>query len=218
MLTINLKKLELSGFLLKNISFKAQKGEMLFLVGLNGSGKTTLLKTLAGIYSTLPKEMIYKNKTLLPFLVEYIPPALQPTLSLKVQFFLEASLNRLFCNKEETEKILKVARFLKITPLLQKDIKNLSSGEMAKVLLAKALLSKKPIILWDEPTSFLDIAYQKFLQKVLLKLKSKKIWIFSSHHYAWAKPLASRYIGLLKGEQIFNCDVFSKKDLKKILL
>ncbi len=217
MLTINLKKLELSGFLLKNISFKAQKGEMLFLVGLNGSGKTTLLKTLTGVYATLPKEIVYKNKTLLPSLVEYIPSALQPTLSLKVQFFLEASLNRLFCNKEETEKILKVARFLKITPLLPKDMKNLSSGEMAKVLLAKALLSKKPIILWDEPTSFLDIAYQKFLQKALLKLKFKKIWIFSSHHYAWAKPLANRYIGLLKGEQVFYYDTLNKKDLKKIL-
>ena len=85
------------------------------------------------------------------------------------------------------------------------------------MLLAKALLSK-PIILWDEPTSFLDLRYQRFLQKALLRLKSKKTWILSSHHYAWARPLTDTFVGLRQGTQVFVSSTLTRQELKKLLI
>jgi ABC-type Mn2+/Zn2+ transport system ATPase subunit len=153
MLEINLSHLTCGTFALQKIQFSLQAGETCAILGLNGAGKSTLLKSLTGIYPCPAHSFLWNKKTLSTSLVEYIPPFIQPQLKIQTRYFLEASLLKLRLTQEDTIRLENISRFLKITNLLKKDLHVLSSGEMSKVLLAKALLSRKPIILMDEPTS-----------------------------------------------------------------
>jgi len=216
MLTVQINHLKLNQFSLKNISFQLNRGQCLALIGPNGAGKTTLLKSIAGIYPQ--KNVIFwNNQPLQSKYVEYIPPFLEPQLSIQTRYFLEASLNKIRISLEDQERILKISRFLKIEALLTKDLKILSSGEMAKVLLAKSLLGKKPVILWDEPTSFLDLRYRFFLKKFVLYFKKKKIFIISTHDLKWAKQIADFYLGIKNGKQQLFDNHLTKEKAKQIL-
>lgn len=217
MLSIQLRNIALKNFSLNNITFNLKKGQLLSILGQNGSGKTSLLKSIAGIYNG-DIEVLWKEKTLAHTAIEYIPSFIQPQLSLETRFFLEASLEKIKPSHEDLNRLAQVARFLRIENLLKKDLKTLSSGETVKILLAKALLSRKPIILWDEPTSFLDLKYRFFLQKFVLYLKRNKILILSTHDIKWAKKISDFYLGLKQGRQDFFSDQLEKGSLKKLLL
>ena len=127
MLTVQIKQLSLKQFSLKNISFQLKPGQCLVLIGANGAGKTTLLKSIAGIYPQ-KNAVLWNNRPLSPSLIEYIPPFLEPQLSIQTRYFLEASLDKIKISLQDQQRILKIAHFLKIEPLLKKDIKVLSSG------------------------------------------------------------------------------------------
>jgi ABC-type cobalamin/Fe3+-siderophores transport system ATPase subunit len=217
MLNVKISKLELGSFVLKNIRFNLKRGNVLGLLGANGAGKTTLLKTIAGIYTPVNAEISWKNREIGDY-VEYIPPFLDPRLSIETRYFLEASLDRARLTPEDRERIEKIARMMKIEDLLCRDLKVLSSGEISRVLLAKALLRKKPVILWDEPTSFLDLKYRYHLKKLVQKLKRKRILIISSHDLKWIQSIADFYMGIKEGESSFYTSELTPGVIKKLLI
>lgn len=217
MLEINLPHMTCGTFALQNIHFSLRPGEACAILGLNGAGKSTLLKSLTGIYSSASRSFLWNNKPLTTSLVEYIPPFIQPQLKIQTRYFLEASLLKLRITEEDHIRLTNISRFLKITNLLEKDLQVLSSGEMSKVLLAKALLSRKPIILMDEPTSFLDFQYKSFLRKLLLKIKSKRLFLIATHDFLWVRNLSDHYLGLHEGRQIFFTPELCRKNLNQLL-
>ncbi|HCL57019.1 MAG TPA: hypothetical protein DHW82_08450 [Spirochaetia bacterium] len=218
MLKIQIQNKSFHNFTLKGFQFSLRKGEILALAGMNGSGKTTLLKTIAGIDPDFDGKILFRGQPLHLNDVEYIPPSISPSLSILTRFFLEISLEKIKVTVEDRERIHKIASFLKISNLMDKDLKNLSSGEMTKILLAKALIRKKPVLLWDEPTSFLDLKYKNYLLQILKKIKKKRILIITTHDYHWAKKIADSFMGIKNGEPVFLDSLLNKENLKKILI
>lgn len=215
---VKISKIQLRQFILRDIQFNLKKGECLALIGENGAGKTTLLKTLAGVH---PFEGSIKNKEGLNWnldKIEYIPPYLSSKLPLKTLYFLENSFEKLCINSLDHEKIKSVSKILKIDNLLQKNLNNLSSGETVKILLARMLLRKKPIILWDEPSSFLDLKSKIYVKRIISKIKKNHIFIISSHDYKWIRSLADGYLGIKNHKQAFVSNNLTKNQLKKILI
>ncbi len=217
MLNVDISSFYLDSFSLKQVKFNLKRGETLALLGLNGAGKTTLLKLIGSIYQSNTSIISWKNKVIPAHYFEYVPSFIASSLSIKTKFFLEVALEKLKITSEDRARINRITRLLKIDNLLDHDLKFLSSGEMSKVLLAKALIRKKPIILWDEPTSFLDIKYRSFLKNVIKKIKKKRIFIISTHDLKWASSISDYYLGLKNGEQLFFDKKIEKNKLKKIL-
>lgn len=169
--------------LINNVSLTVEKGEFLGILGPNGSGKTTLLHLLTG---TLPaKEGVvylagkpltdYKPKELaqiMAVLPQKTDQAFTFTVKETVAFGRYPFQTGLF--RQQTEKdeaiIQEAMEQTGVAAFAQKSIRELSGGEQQRVYMAQALAQQPQIIFLDEPTNFLDLAYQKELLDLIKRL------------------------------------------------
>lgn len=169
--------------LINNVSLTVGKGEFLGILGPNGSGKTTLLHLLTG---TLPakKGRVYLAGKLL---ADYKPKELAQIMAVLPQkmdqaftFTVEETVafgrypfqTGLF--RQQTEKdeaiVQEAMEQTGVADFAQKPIRELSGGEQQRVYLAQALAQQPRILFLDEPTNFLDLAYQKDLLDLIKRL------------------------------------------------
>ena len=157
--------------ILENLSFEVKEGEVLTILGPNGAGKTVLLKTLLGL---LP----YKGK------IEWTPPTHHPE-KIKIGYVpqrlpfikdIPMSVGEFFKLKEASEKETKEI-FNSIglkEDILEKKIGDLSSGQFQRILVGWALILNPQILLFDEPTTGIDISGQESIYNLLEKLRKER--------------------------------------------
>ena len=133
---------------LRNVNLSLSKNEIVTIVGPNGSGKTTLFKSIIG------STPISSGKVLIrPNLkIGYVPQVLNVdrSLPLTVERFLSLA------NKPKNKDYISAQQVLDSDDLLFKQISTLSSGQLQRVLLARALVNKPEVLLLDEATRGLD--------------------------------------------------------------
>lgn len=146
----------------ENINFSVEKGDYLFLIGENGSGKSTLMKTLLGLRSVMDGTIVtgdgLKQKE-----IGYLPQQtmLQRDFPASVkEIVLSGCLNRRgfrpFYNKYEKQRAKEMMEKLGILDLQNRCYRELSGGQMQRVLLARALCATEQLLLLDEPVAGLD--------------------------------------------------------------
>lgn len=162
MLEVKNLKVEFDGReVIRNISFKVDKEEVLIILGPNGAGKTTLLKSLIGRvpYSG---EVTWHAED-----VNYLPPQelferrnLPP---LSVEEFFEL--------KEVTkEEISNILDDVGLDPsILDMGFGNLSTGQFQRMAIAWALVDDPAVLLFDEPTAGIDLGGQETIYSLLHK-------------------------------------------------
>lgn len=145
--------------IVRDLSFEVKKGETLVVLGPNGAGKTTLLRALLGIIpytgevkwavnniSYLPPKELMQRKEILPLTVEDF-------YSLK-----EISKHRVF----ESLKSVGLS-----SDVLRQRIAHLSTGQFQRLSIAWALVDKPDTLLFDEPTSGIDIGGTETIYSLL---------------------------------------------------
>ena len=202
---INLSKNFGSLCAVKNINFKAQRGEIIALLGPNGAGKTTLMNMIAGylspssgIIKILGKENSSENlfsKAQIGFLPEGSP--LYPDMS--VQAFLQymAELKNI---KNISSRLQEVAHIAKIDNVLSQKIETLSKGYRRRVGFAQSILSNPEILLLDEPTDGLDPNQKEHIRKEIKHQGQNKTILISTHLLDEAQTLATRIILIDHGQ------------------
>ena len=170
---------------LKDVSFKAEKGEFVLILGPSGSGKSTFL-TIAGILQkptsgdvlingtntrNMPmnsKEKLRLNK--IGFVLQ--SHNLVPYLTVSEQFELVDKVkNTENLSQKELEKLLES---LEISNLTSKYPNELSGGQMQRAAIARALYANPEIILADEPTAALDTPRVKEVDNLLSNLAHRQ--------------------------------------------
>ena len=151
--------------ILENLSFEVKEGEVLTILGPNGAGKTVLLKTLLGL---LP----YKGK------IEWTPGIKIGYVPQRLPFIKDIPMSvwEFFKLKEASEKETKEI-FNSIglkEDILEKKIGDLSSGQFQRILIGWALILNPQILLFDEPTTGIDISGQESIYNLLEKLRKEK--------------------------------------------
>jgi len=151
--------------IIEDLSFEIKKGKTVTILGPNGAGKTVLLRTLLGI---LP----YRGEIewLKDVKIDYVPQRLPfiKDIPMNVEEFFRLKK----ASKKETREILNSVGFEE--NFLNKKIGDLSSGQFQRVLIAWALVRNPDVLLFDEPTTGIDIGGEETIYSLLAKLKEKR--------------------------------------------
>jgi phospholipid/cholesterol/gamma-HCH transport system ATP-binding protein len=153
---------------LKNISFKFEKGKTNLIIGESGSGKTTLLRILIGLHKIDQGEVLYdgrdfnqlnskdKRKLRQEIGVLFQRGALYDFMNVEENIMFPLTM---FTNQSYEEKIERVNNCLARVNLQNNNklkISELSGGMMKRVSIARAIVMKPKYLLCDEPNSGLD--------------------------------------------------------------
>lgn len=142
------------------------KGEIIGILGPNGIGKTTFIKLIAGLIQ--PDEG-YSPTSYLKLRVSYKPQYLSPPENMTVKEFFNS------IPKEQASSQLirdELINSLDIRALYNRELKELSGGELQKIAIAGCLIRDAHIYLLDEPSAFLDIEQRLLLAKMIKKVIS----------------------------------------------
>ncbi|MGD8787364.1 MAG: ABC transporter ATP-binding protein [Phycisphaerales bacterium] len=172
--------------ILKNISFKVTQGRFLAIAGPNGAGKTTLLNLLCGLLK--PKAGLAKIDT--KPAASYSAKKLAKKVAVVRQEFVPVfdftvaqivSMARTpylgtfgFENKTDKEIINETLNVTDTAQFASRPLGSLSGGERQRVFIARALAADSPILLLDEPTSFLDLKHQVGIYDLLKATQIEK--------------------------------------------
>lgn len=153
-------------YALKGVSFFANKGEFLGIIGASGAGKTTVLRVLTGQLSPTDGRAfvggmdVTKKKDLISLLVGYVPQLEHISLYYDFSALQNAQFfGRLFGMrpKEIEERARQVLTILGFDEeLMTKDVDKLSGGERKRVSISLGMIHDPPVLLLDEPTTGLD--------------------------------------------------------------
>ena len=195
-----------------NVSFKCVPGKIFGLIGPNGAGKTTILRMIATmlrptsgtIYvqnedSTKHPEKIREN---LGFLSNNTGLYDRLTAEEMIRYYAdlhEISPSRYFKRRKELYSLLNMNDFA------HRRIANLSSGMKQKVSIARTIIHDPSVVVFDEPTTGLDVLSSRAIVKLILRCREEgKTVIFSSHRMAEVENLCDNIAILHKGEIFFN--------------
>ncbi len=153
--------------ILRNLSWRVNRGERWAIVGPNGAGKTTLVRSILGLIPLRGGRLSYfdENEDIQPepTSIGYLPQInnIDKTFPISVAEVITSGLYGLkLSRKDEAERVTELLRAIDLETYRSAPIGKLSGGQMQRVLLARALAAKPQMLVLDEPTSFLDKRYK----------------------------------------------------------
>ncbi|MFV8906625.1 ABC transporter ATP-binding protein [Serratia fonticola] len=190
---------------IKEISFTVHPGEFICLLGPNGAGKTTLLEMILGI-RTVDKGMIsvlgQQSSQLDQKMRARMGVVLQSQglpVKLKVSEYLKLIVTAYNIHAKKSD----LSEKLDIDQLWNTKIGQLSGGQLRKVVVYAALLSKPELLIMDEPTSSLDpyarLCVWNDLKRLCLQSTRPSAVLLSSHDMREATELSDKVLIVHQG-------------------
>ena len=165
-------------WLVRGVSIKVYKGQIVTLIGPNGSGKSTTAKMALGILKPDEGKNLVQND----IKVSYVPQKISIDWSLPLRVID-------FMNLIERHNINNITETLSLTGikhLLYDDVRNLSGGEFQRLLMARAIAKKPDFLVLDEPVQGVDypgeIALYKTIQEIVKNLNCGILLISHNLH------------------------------------
>ena len=206
---INLSKIYDNNEVVKEVSFKVNKNEIIGILGPNGCGKTTTIGMILGLLKPSKGKVlidgieIEKKRVGLLEKLNFISPYIELPKKLTVKQNLEV-YGRLYDVKNLKKKIDYLSERLRLNNMINKITGELSSGQKNRVSLAKSIINDPSVILLDEPTASLDPETGDYVRTFLeeyQKEKSASI-LLASHNMAEVERLCSSVLMMKKGSII----------------
>ena len=198
--------------ILDSVSLDIQKGERVALLGKSGSGKSTLLKKL---YESKKEESSYIPQEL--GLVENLSVYNNIYIAKLDEFStIHNLLNLIKPAKEDLTSVTEIVNKLELEYKLFEKVHSLSGGQKQRVAVARAIYTKKTVLLADEPISALD---EYLSSKVLTTLKDNfETIVCAIHNVELATENFERVIGLKNSRIIIDkkCIDLSEDDIRKL--
>ena len=201
--------------LIRNISIRLKKGEILTLIGPNGAGKSTILKSitrqlkLVGGTVYLDQEMMHKMsskevaKKLALVMTERMRTELMTCEDIVATGRYPYTGTLGILSQKDKEKVREALETVHAMEFKDRDFTAISDGQRQRILLARAICQEPEIIVLDEPTSFLDIRHKLELLTILKQMVTERgtAVLMSLHELDLAQKI-SDYVICVHGDHI----------------
>ncbi len=171
-------------FAVKNVNFTLKKGDFVNIIGRSGSGKSTFLNLLSGLLKPTEGKIFAKGKDMSDFsdreiskyrneIIGFVPQSLGTLPNLNV--LENVSLPYYLFKRDDSvyEKAAMLLDEMGILHLKDDFPRNLSGGELKRVLIARSMINSPELLILDEPTSDLDKNTTMEIMDLLKKINSK---------------------------------------------
>jgi zinc transport system ATP-binding protein len=181
---------------LDRIELSVRRKDFWGIIGPNGGGKTTLLKVMLGLIKPSSGHIAYPSHSGSAIRLGYVPqfsrfekdfPINVASVVLMGKLSNRPGLGRRF-SRQDLEAVERILELLEIVNLKERQIGQLSGGQLQRVLIARALAMDPDLLLLDEPSASLDTHYKTELLSLLLKLNSKITIVLITHDLALLTP------------------------------
>lgn len=194
---------------LQGVSFAAERGECIGIVGPNGCGKSTLLSIMAGVLKPTSGSIRYygndalENRVVFRKMTGYVPQEnpLMPELS------VYDNLKLWYTDKAELMKELKEGflQILGISEFLKMPVSKLSGGMKKRVSIGIALSGMPPVLILDEPSAALDLVCKEDIRRYLqIYLERKGTVVITTHEESELSLCGRLYV--MKGGKLVEAD------------
>ena len=208
------------------VSFTVNENECAILLGPNGVGKSTIINCVLGINKIQQgdiycddinhKDISYKEKAKY---IAYIPQLISGNnLTVKETVTLGRLPHfNLYPSQSDLKMVDEILEEFAIADIKDKQTNEISGGERQKAAIARAVIQDSKIIIFDEPTSNLDIKSQIGIVNIIKRVckKENKCSLISMHDINLALSLGDKFI-FLKDEKVYQ--ICEKKDITEQLL
>lgn len=160
---------------LKNITFDIERGKILAIIGPNGSGKSTLAKIILGLEKpTTGSVLVDRSNRSNP--IGYVPQRLKfdRSIPMTVSEFLDLSACRDKKHCATKAQVEEVLHSVGMKDHRDRMLGVLSGGQFQRILIARALLHERELLILDEPDAGVDEESEKAIYEVLKEMNEKR--------------------------------------------
>ncbi len=198
---------------INDISFELEEGKIGVIIGENGSGKSTIFKTILGFVKPKDGHVFVDGKDIINISnkerAKYVAYVSQNIIMPNLSVFDVIAMGRIpyynFCfNEKEKKEVLNIIKDFGLEDIAYKNTANLSGGEKQIVAIARAVAQNAKVLIFDEPTSNLDVVNEMLLQKRIKDIaeKRKVTILLSLHNLNLAYDLGDEFIFIKNGSII----------------
>ena len=196
---------------LKGISFSAESGKAIGILGRNGAGKTTLIRIIMNVFGADSGNVTFDGKPLnsQKIRIGYLPEerGLYPKKKILEQLVYFAELQTID-KKTAIQNAETLLKRLEIEEYKNRRLDTLSKGNQQKVQLIATLIADPDVIILDEPFSGLDPVNATLLKDLVKDLINKgKLVPFSSHQMNYIEEFCNEILILNGGEIVLSGDI-----------
>ncbi|WP_218598223.1 gliding motility-associated ABC transporter ATP-binding subunit GldA [Polaribacter sp. NJDZ03] len=192
---------------LHNVSFSADKGQIIGFLGPNGAGKSTMMKILTGFIKPnegavfVDEVDVLQNPLEAQKSIGYLPEHNPLYIDMYVREYLQFQATIFKVDKSQIEICIEKVG---LTAEAHKKINQLSKGYQQRVGLAAAILHNPKVLILDEPTTGLDPNQLVEIRALIKELGKEKTVLFSTHIMQEVEAVCDRVIIIKKGELLID--------------
>ena len=188
--------------ILFDVNFTADRGDFIAITGPNGGGKTTLLRLILGLlHPTSGKIVFYDSRgkaTDTHPRFGYLPQknSVDAHFPITVSEVVASGLlaEKSLDKKARSERITEVIDLIGISDLADRPIGRLSGGQLQRTLFGRAIVCRPPVLILDEPLSYIDKVFEKRLYNIIRDIAQQTTILLVSHEMSEIAGMANRHI------------------------
>lgn len=187
--------------ILNDVNLTVDRGDFVAVTGPNGGGKTTLLRIMLRLLRPSSGRVVYYGDdggpAATPPRFGYLPQknSVDSHFPITVGEVVESGLLSSCLDKAvKEERVREALDMVELSELRERPIGKLSGGQLQRALFGRAIVSQSPVLVLDEPLSYIDKHFEEHLYRIVKEISAHSTIILVSHEMSEIAGMANRHI------------------------